>query len=32
MSTDRALSSTGLWRDLVNAWELKVRETAGNFA
>jgi hypothetical protein len=32
MSTDRALSSTGLWRDLVNAGELKVGEADGNFA
>ena len=32
MSTDRALSSTGLWRDLVNARELKVRKAGGNFA
>jgi hypothetical protein len=32
MSTDRALSSTGLWRDLVNARVLKAGQTGGNFA
>ena len=29
---DCALTWTGLWRDLVNAWELKVRKVGGNFA
>ena len=32
MSTDRALSSTGLSSDLVNAAELKVRKADGKFA
>jgi len=32
MSTDRALKPTGLWRDLVNAWELKARKADGSFA
>ena len=32
MSTHRALGSTGLWRDLVNARELKVRKADGSFA
>jgi hypothetical protein len=32
MCTDRALSSTRLWRDLVNAGELKIRKADGNFA
>ena len=32
MSTDRALSSTGLWRDLVNARELKAGQADGKFA
>jgi len=32
LSTDRALNSTGLWRDLVNARELKTSKVNGNFA
>ncbi len=32
MSTGRALNLTGLWRDLVNARELKAGEADGNFA
>jgi len=32
MSTERALNSTGLWRDLVNPRELKARKPDGKFA
>jgi len=32
MCMDCALSATGLWRDLVNARELRARKAGGNFA
>ena len=32
MCTDRTLRSTRLWRDLVNAGELKAGEADGKFA
>ena len=32
LSTDRALKSTGLWRDSINGRELKAVQTDGNFA
>ncbi len=32
MSTDCALSLKGLWRDLINARELKAGQADGNFA